>query len=162
MTLCRLIYKSIAVAEIVSNETLRELEDTASGNNSANGITGLLVLAGNVFIQVLEGSAADVTRLFGLISADKRHRQVELITFEPTTARLFDEWGMRLVDLYDLPGDQRALMAEKYAGDKDEIDVPSEPHLVYAFLFDAKHICVNTPWYADDSAPTQDGGKQAS
>ena len=162
MTLCRLIYKSIATAEVVSNETLRDLENTAGENNAAKGITGLLVLTGNVFLQVLEGTAVDVTELFGRISSDKRHRRLELITYEPAASRLFDEWGMRLVDLYDLPGEKRALMAEKYAGDNGEIGVPSDPHLVYAFLLDAKHICVSLPWGSHDSTSAQDAGKRAS
>lgn len=162
MTLCRLIYKSIAIAEVVSNETLRDLENKAGVSNTAKGITGLLVLTGNVFLQVLEGASEDVTELFGRISSDKRHRRLELITFEPAASRLFDEWGMRLVDLYDLPGDKRALMATKYAGDNGEICIPDDPHLVYAFLLDAKHICISAPWHTDDSASAPDNDKQAS
>lgn len=162
MTLCRLIYKSIAAAEVVSNETLRDLENKAIENNVNKEITGLLVLTGNVFLQVLEGRAADVTELFGRISRDKRHRRLELITFEPASSRLFDEWGMRLVDLYDLPGEKRALMAAKYAGENGEICVPGDPHLVYAFLLDAKHVCVSAPWNTNDSTSAPDIGKQAS
>lgn len=104
MALCRLIYKSIATAEIVSNETLRDIESKARENNAAKGITGLLVHTGRTFLQVLEGAPADVTELFGRIWSDSRHGQLELISFEPTASRLFDQWGMRLVDLYDLPG----------------------------------------------------------
>ena len=162
MALCRLIYKSIATAEVVSNETLRDLESKAIENNATKGITGLLVLAGNVFVQVLEGTAVDVTELFGRISADKRHRRLELITFEPAASRLFDEWGMRLVDLYDLPGEKRALMVAKYADENGEICVPGDPHLVYAFLLDAKHVCVSAPWNAHDSTSAPDIGKRAS
>ena len=162
MTLCRLIYKSIATAEVVSNETLRDLENKAGESNAVKGITGLLVLTGNVFLQVLEGAAVDITELFGRISADKRHRRLELITYEPAASRLFDEWGMRLVDLYDLPGEKRALMAEKYAGDNGEISVPDDLHLVYAFLLDAKHVCLSAPWITQDPASAQESGKQAS
>lgn len=120
------------------------------------------MLSGNVFVQVLEGSAVDVTELFGRICADKRHRRVELITFEPAPERLFDEWGLRLVDLYDLPGERRALMATKYAGANGDIAVPADPHLIYAFLLDAKYVCDSAPWntHVADDAP--DAGKQAS
>lgn len=162
MTLCRMIYKSIATAEVVSNETLRDLEKRAGEINMTKGITGLLVLTGNSFLQVLEGTAVDVTELFGRISSDKRHRRLELITFEPAPSRLFDEWAMRLVDLYDLPGEKRALMAAKYAGAKGEITVPSDPHLVYAFLLDAKHVCVSAPWNTRDSASALNADRQAS
>jgi len=116
MKLSRLIYKSTATADVVSNRSLRDIEELASAANAEKNITGLLVLTGNVFLQVLEGSPRDLTTLFGNIVADKRHRAVELVTFEPIRARCFDEWSMRTVDLYDLPGDRRALMAAKYEG----------------------------------------------
>ena len=69
---------------------------------------------------------------------------------------------MRLVDLYDLPGDKRALMAAKYADENGEICVPREQHLVYAFLLDAKHVCVNAPWNTHESSSASTSGKQAS
>jgi len=153
MSLCRLIYKSIATAEIVSNETLLDLESRSSENNATSDITGLLVLTGNEFVQVLEGTAADVTQLFCQISADKRHQQVELILHEQIHSRLFEDWGMRLVDLYNLPGESRAYMAAKYPGQGGELPVPSDPHLALAFLLDAKHLCTSTPWSSADSAP---------
>ena len=152
MNLFRLIYKSVAAADIVSNETLRDLEVKSLENNSAHGITGLLVLVGNRFVQVLEGSAADVSSLFISISRDKRHTQVELISFEPAVSRLFDDWGMRLVDLYDLPGEKRAVMAAKYAAEDGEIVVPIEIHWVYAFLLDARQMCVSMPWQKPGSS----------
>lgn len=57
------------------------LKDQASAANADQGISGLLVLTGNVFVQVLEGAAQEVTGLFARIAADKRHRAVELVTF---------------------------------------------------------------------------------
>ncbi len=146
MKSCRLIYRSISTAEVVSNQTLRDLERKSSERNAKEGITGLLVLSGNIFLQVLEGSALDVTGLFGRIIPDKRHRQVELVTFESGIERYFDDWNMRLVDLDDLPGEKRTLMATKYAGKDGAILVPTDVHLVYAFLFDAKHLCLSAPW----------------
>ncbi len=162
MALCRLIYKSVATAEVVSNETLRDLESKAGEGNLAKGITGLLVLTGNVFLQVLEGKAVDVTALFGRISSDKRHRSLELIAVEPAASRLFDEWAMRLVDLYDLTGEKRALMAAKYGGEDGQIRIPGDPHLVYSLLLDAKHVCLSAPWNAHRSASDPDMAKKAS
>ena len=158
MKLSRLIYKSTATAEVISNRTLRDIEEQASAANTEKGITGLLVLTGNIFLQVLEGSSRDVTALFGKIIGDKRHHDVELVTFQPIGARCFDEWSMRTVDLYDLPGDRRALMAAKY-GEKDGvIAMPDDEHLVHAFLLDARFVCSSTPWKlsdgSDQSAPS--------
>jgi len=158
MKLSRLIYKSTATAEVISNRTLRDIEEKASAANAEKGITGLLVLTGNIFLQVLEGSARHVTALFGNIIADKRHRAVELVTFQSIGGRCFDEWSMRTVDLYDLPGDRRALMAAKYGGKDGVIAIPDDAHLVHAFLLDAKFVCSSTPWKvtegSDESAPS--------
>jgi hypothetical protein len=157
MKLSRLIYKSTAAAEVVSNRVLREIEGQASAANTKKGITGLLVLTGDTFLQVLEGPALDVTALFGNIIADKRHRAVELVTFQPIGGRSFDAWSMRTVDLYDLPGDRRGLMAAKYAGKDGVIAIPDDEYLVHAFLLDAKFVCSSTPWKrtdgSDKSAP---------
>ena len=83
MKSCRLIYKSISISKVVSNQTLLDLEHKSSERNAKENITGLLILSGNVFLQVLEGSAQAITGLFGRIVSDKRHRQVELISFDP-------------------------------------------------------------------------------
>lgn len=55
MNLCRLIYRSVATAEMVSNQTLRDLEAKAFAANSEHGITGLLVLSGSVFFTGTRG-----------------------------------------------------------------------------------------------------------
>ena len=150
MKLSRLIYKSTATAEVISNRTLRDIEEQASAANTEKGITGLLVLTGNIFLQVLEGSSRDVTALFGKIIGDKRHHDVELVTFQRIGARCFDEWSMRTVDLYDLPGDRRALMAAKYGGTDGVVAIPDDEYLVHAFLLDAKFVCSSTPWKLTD------------
>ena len=155
MKLSRLIYKSTATAEVISNRMLRDIEEQASAANAEKHITGLLVVTGNIFLQVLEGSARDVTTLFANITADKRHRAVELVTFQPIGGRCFDEWSMRTVDLYDLPGDRRVLMAAKYGGKDGVIAIPDDEYLVHAFLLDAKFVCSSTPWKlgSDSDAP---------
>jgi hypothetical protein len=59
---------------------------------------------------------------------------------------------MRTVDLYDLPGDRRALMAAKYGGKDGVIAIPDDEYLVHAFLLDAKFVCSSTPWKLTDDA----------
>jgi len=142
----RLIYKSIATSDAVSNESLANLEKVAAQNNKDNAVKGLLVLSGNVFIQVLEGSAEKLTALLHKIMADPRHKHVELISFETQVPALFDDWNMRLVDLHDLPGATRNQMVEKYGQSREQIAIPKPLPLVYAFLSDAKQICVSAPW----------------
>lgn len=154
MQIHRLIYKSIATAEVVSNETLRELESQAAAANAEKDITGLLVLSGNVFVQVLEGSAEQLTTLFGQIMQDKRHHHVNLITFQAVMERCFDDWTMRLVDIYDLPGEKRTLMQSKYGQHRDDLLLPTEVHELHAFMLDARYVCLSSSW----SMPPGSGG----
>jgi hypothetical protein len=143
MKSCRLIYKSLATAEVVSNETIRDLAEKAAVANREKGISGLLILTGNVFVQVLEGPCRAVNELFCRIVADKRHRQVELVTFEAMDRPYFEEWGMRLVDLYDLPKAARDFMALKYRHKEGSVQVPDGVHEIYSFLLDARAVCAS-------------------
>jgi hypothetical protein len=161
MQICRLIYRSTATADVVPNAMLRELEAKAATANAAAGITGLLLLSGRTFLQVLEGSRGAVTELFGSIMQDERHHSVELISAEGTEARMFDDWNMRLVDLYDLPGESRSVLVRKYQTVDGDILVPDEVHRVYALLLDARHLCLSTPWHGASGRELPGDGERA-
>lgn len=143
---CRLIYKSVATTDVVSNESINHLVQQAAQANNARQITGLLLLSGNRFLQVLEGPYSDVNRLFCNIVRDARHRDVELITFEPMESRYFEDWNMRLVDLYELTKYPREFFAAKYQYHEGAILIPERLHEVYSLLLDAKALCLTTPW----------------
>ena len=151
---CRLIYKSKASTDIVSNEAISHLIESSAKANKARKITGLLILSGNKFLQVLEGPYSDVNRLYGNIMRDTRHSDVELITFEPMESRYFDEWDMRLVDLYELSKYPREFFAAKYRYRDGEILIPEQLHEVYGLLLDARAVCLTTPWQKE-SSPSQ-------
>ena len=144
----RLIYASTATADVVSNEMLRGLSERAASANAEHQITGLLILSGNRFLQVLEGPHRHVNQLFRNIMGDARHRDVELISFEPMDCAYFADWSMRLVDLFDLPGQPREYLAAKYAHKDGSILIPDRLHEVYALLLDARSLCISTPWQA--------------
>jgi hypothetical protein len=146
MSLARLIYKSTAKEKATLNQGLKALEDQASSNNADRNITGLLILTGDSFLQVLEGDPIQLTSLFRNIVNDKRHADVELVTFESVAQRSFEQWGMRLIDLYDIPGDMRRTLASKYQVVDDHIAIPTDIYQVYALLFDAKNLCLSAPW----------------
>lgn len=155
MSDCRLIYRSRSIEDVISNVTLRELIDICQHNNEQAGITGLLVLSDECFLQVLEGPLAAVNRLFGNISRDKRHRDVELLSFEQIGPRFFDQWTMRLVDFDDLPMSHRKFLASKYATHDAGVVIPMRLHLVYSLLLDAKALCLSSPW-ADTAEQSTD------
>jgi hypothetical protein len=149
---CRLIYKSRASTDVVSNETISHLVEQSAQANKAREITGLLLLAGNKYLQVLEGPYHDVNRLYGNIIRDARHCDVELITFEPMESRYFEQWNMRLVDLYELTKYPRELLSAKYQYREGVILIPDRIHEVYALLLDAKALCLTTPWQKKSSS----------
>jgi hypothetical protein len=146
---CRLIYRSTCSASFLPNEDLRELVHKSAENNAALGITGLLLLSGDQFLQVLEGPARAVNQLFNRIIRDDRHHDVELIAFEQIGPKYFDDWCMHLVDLFDLSRQPRDLLAEKYGAANGVIRIPERLHEIFGLLLDARAICRNQPWEED-------------
>jgi hypothetical protein len=142
----RLIYRSTATEEVVSNETLRGLESQASSANAKNDLSGLLILSGDRFLQVLEGPARELTAVFGRIIQDPRHHRVEFIAFEPIPERRFSDWHLRLVDLHDVPGPERARLAGKHPHVDGSILIPDEPTEAFDLLLDAGILCRSKPW----------------
>ena len=68
-------------------------------HNPQDGITGILCYGGGIFLQALEGSRSAVNALFGRISRDPRHRDVELLDYEEIAERRYGGWTMGQVNL---------------------------------------------------------------
>lgn len=151
---CRLIYRSTCAASFMPNEDLRELVARSAENNRSAGITGLLMLSGSQFLQVLEGPSHAVNRLFNRIIRDPRHQDVQLVSFEQIGPTYFDDWSMHLVDLFDLSRHPRDLLSGKYQTSNGVVQIPARLHEVYALLLDARSICRNRPWEETLSTPT--------
>ena len=98
--LVRLVYASCA-AKPIDDTLIKAICDTASSRNSSHGITGVLVTqqGQELFLQVLEGSRADVNSLYCSIVRDARHRDVTLLSYEDIEQRRFSSWRMGMVDL---------------------------------------------------------------
>lgn len=151
---CRLIYRSTCAASFLPNEDLRELVEYSAQHNRNAGITGLLLLSGSQFLQVLEGPSVAVNELFGRIIRDPRHHDVQLISFEQIGPTYFDDWNMHLVDLFDLSKHPRELLSGKYQTSNGVVQIPERLHEVYSLLLDARGICRNRPWEETLSAST--------
>lgn len=130
----------------MSNDAILELVKQSEKNNAKAGITGMLLLSGEAFVQVLEGPPKAVNQLFQKIGKDERHHQIELIEFRSTAEPYFKEWNMRLVDLYDLPLDKRSILMNKYESADGCVIIPDRVQLIFSLLLDARAICVGTPW----------------
>ena len=89
----QLIYLSNAKPELKQVELDRILE-ASRRNNPPRDITGLLVFANGVFIQVLEGPSAGVHKLFETICDDSRHQDVAMLGEYIGQDRIFTKWSM--------------------------------------------------------------------
>ena len=137
---CRLIYKSETSWDLLSNESLLQLATSSAGNNKNKDITGLLILSGENFLQVLEGPASSVNPLYLKISRDKRHKNVTLLSYEQTGRRHFEEWSMHVVDLHELSLEQRGFLKEKYPEEDGYLRIPDDDRTAFALLLDARVI----------------------
>ena len=141
MTDCRLVYKSETSWDLLSNDTLRALATKAQTNNSSQSISGLLILSGETFLQVLEGPSDVVNPLYHKILKDERHHDVTLISYEQIASRCFDDWSMRVVELDDLPMASRENLWSKYETDDGRVIIPEDAPKALALLFDALVLC---------------------
>ena len=109
--LIRMLYVSTAVGPITTTVTGTILR-SAQAFNADNRITGVLAQGQGVYLQVLEGRRSDVNALYGRITADKRHKNVQLMAFEDITQRRYGAWAMAHVDLTNAD----AILALKASG----------------------------------------------
>jgi hypothetical protein len=96
--LVRCVYASRAATE-PTDSLLDSLLRQSREHNQSRGITGLLCLSGDIFIQVLEGGRDPVCELYNTIVSDARHRNVRLLAYEEIRQRKFGTWTMGQVDL---------------------------------------------------------------
>jgi hypothetical protein len=89
----RLLYISTA-RSILSSTELDALLVKSRRANSAADITGLLVVGGRRFLQVLEGPDQNVTATYKRIAADPRHFALVKLHDREITTRAFASWAM--------------------------------------------------------------------
>ncbi|MDJ0364110.1 BLUF domain-containing protein [Hymenobacter sp. H14-R3] len=88
-----LLYCSQAV-HVFGEEQLADLLEHALARNAQCDITGLLCYGNGHFVQVLEGEAAAVEKLFTRILCDRRHHRLHVLSRGVGPARRFDDWRM--------------------------------------------------------------------
>lgn len=96
--LVRCLYASRAAAGN-GPAILDEILAQSRRNNPAKGITGMLCVSNDVFIQLLEGGRDEVCDLYNAIVRDPRHEHVRLLTYDEITQREFGKWTMGQVNL---------------------------------------------------------------
>jgi hypothetical protein len=89
----RLVYVSSAV-DLFTDDQLQELLEVSRRNNSAAGITGMLLYVEGSFIQVLEGEKPKVAETQQRIAKDPRHQGLITLLEGEEPEREFADWSM--------------------------------------------------------------------
>ncbi|MEO3387386.1 BLUF domain-containing protein [Mesorhizobium sp. CAU 1741] len=115
MSVYQLLYASGATNPVTAAE-IENILQKSRANNAALGITGLLLYADNMFIQVLEGNESDVRALAQRIKRDPRHRNFMELIARDAPGRAFDGWQMGFKRLSpDVEEDSAVFRASKQA-----------------------------------------------
>ena len=96
--LVRCLYASRSAAPLTP-AVLDAILEQSRKNNPVRGITGMLCMSDDIFIQVLEGGRDAVCDLYKAIVGDPRHTNVRLLVYEEITERRFGHWTMGHVDV---------------------------------------------------------------
>ena len=98
--LVRLMYASRS-APAMDADAMQSILRQCKDNNPALGITGLLCQCSSsgIFMQALEGGRPAVNKLYLKIAQDKRHTEVQLLSYEEINERRFAGWAMGQVNM---------------------------------------------------------------
>lgn len=111
MSLHQLVYISQAVRKM-SAEDLSAIHKTARTKNELIDVTGSLFYNGGWFLQVLEGPADTLAKLYAKIELDPRHKNSRVLYKEPATFRTFPRWNMNMTNLDDRQADKYEELLE--------------------------------------------------
>lgn len=96
-----LIYVSIATHPFTQDELI-ELLQVSRKNNTAVGLTGILLYKEGKFMQLLEGTKEAIDRTFIRVQHDPRHRDVITLLSGEQEERAFADFSMGFQNLDDL------------------------------------------------------------
>ena len=89
----RLLYISTA-RQRLTPEIVTDILRSSRRNNAVAGVSGLLIVGGRRFLQVLEGPEDAVLVTYARIGRDPRHFAVVELVKERITERQFPHWAM--------------------------------------------------------------------
>ncbi len=98
----QLFYVSSARTNLKYEDILHIVEK-ARKHNSANGITGVLLYKGGIFLQLLEGDESALRKVLEeKIKPDPKHSNVIEIFDLPAKERLFQDWSMAFCEMTEI------------------------------------------------------------
>ena len=145
----RLIYKSRS-AETIDWALVHSILFSSKEENRKRAITGVLLATETHFLQVLEGGFEDVNDTFMRIAADSRHNEIRLICFHPVNEKLFTDWGMQGIGLFETNQDLKAMFSDKhgfvamlkdkYGEESGTVKMPLEEWSALSLIQDARIV----------------------
>ncbi len=125
-SLVRLSYASFK-DKYVDGQELQKILADAQVYNHAKNITGVLVFNSQFFLQAIEGSRVEISRLYNKIMLDSRHHDLQIIKLDAVESRIWGDWSMEFISI----SETEELVYQQYTGQKtfnpfkiatDEID----------------------------------------
>lgn len=110
-----------------------DLLGKARAYNQSRDVTGLLLMRGDSFFQVLEGCTEDVQTVFERVTADPRHHRIEVLFREPLDEREFADWRMGFVEL-------DGVDLSKLEGVSDFLTRDTDPREMFTHLTRSKRL----------------------
>ncbi|WP_081631164.1 BLUF domain-containing protein [Methylobacterium sp. 77] len=93
MNLVQLIYASRPFG--FDHSALDSILTQSRRCNTRDGLTGALICRGDIYLQLLEGNADAIDATYARIVRDDRHLEINRLSYEVATERLFPAWAMR-------------------------------------------------------------------
>lgn len=115
---------------------LEEILAHARRSNATNGITGALVYAEGIFLQILEGDKLKVQHLMAKIERDVRHETVTILREGEVPAAIFGSWKMAYVSATPKQVAQWAGVSAATGATETMNDVGQELHRTAQFAQD--------------------------
>jgi len=132
MALVSLVYVSVA-SRPMTDDDLRVILRKARDKNAGLGVTGMLLYRDGFFLQILEGEQAQVDKLYTVIAADDRHRNVLKIEEHPISERTFGQWTMGFNPMDDLSAEDLEGFTD-YLERQDASYFDDHPDRIYRLL----------------------------
>mgnify|MGYP001166506105 FL=1 len=76
-------------------DTVKQILTSSRKNNPSVEVTGLLIYAEDLYLQLLEGPTPALEETFNKIKSDTRHDNIIVLKEDFTDRRLFASWTMR-------------------------------------------------------------------
>jgi len=111
----QLVY--ISTATPAGAADIAAILNTAVTRNGMHGITGFLLFNGRNFLQLIEGTTADLMALMGRLAHDRRHNGMVTLEDRQIAQRTYPDWAMRLLPMSDNITQRRDLIGSEIGPD---------------------------------------------